>query len=81
MQNNAILCPNCKKEIFYCYDEWGCTPIHLHCRECGINIGATSFEKSNELLKKYHKKETYIEYYNNKIQFLSEEGRIVINAE
>ena len=57
------------------------TPIHLHCNECDINIGTTSFEKCNELLKQYHKKDTYLEYYNKKIQFLSEEGRIVIGAE
>ena len=79
MLNDIILCPNCNDRVFYCLDEWGYTPIHLHCDNCDINIGATSFNKCNELLEQYHKKRTYIEYFNNKIHFLSEEGEIIID--
>ena len=46
----------------------GRTPFHIHCNNCKINIGTTNIEKGIDLLKKYHKKGTYIEFYNNKIQ-------------
>lgn len=75
----VILCPNCNKITSLYLDEWGRTPFHVHCDFCGINIGATSVKKCYELLKQYHKYETQIEYYNKKIQFLSEEGRIIKN--
>lgn len=81
MLNNIILCPNCNNEIYYRLDDFGRAPVHLHCDNCKINIGATSFKKCKELLEQYHNKNTYIEYYSNKIQFLSKEGRIVINEE
>ena len=38
MQNNLI-CPKCKKPLYFNLDEWGRTPWHLHCDICKINIG------------------------------------------
>lgn len=81
MNNRTIYCPNCGKKIYFCLDEWGRTPFHLHCDKCDINIGATSIEKCKKLLEKYHKKGTQLEYYNEAVQFLYEEGKEIINAE
>lgn len=78
---SIILCPNCGEETYFCFDEWGYTPFHLHCKKCEINIGATSIQKCKELLVDHHKPQTYIEYYNGEIQLLFEEGRRVINNE
>ena len=64
MEFNDIQCPNCGELVYFCFDEWGHTPFHLHCNKCDINIGASSFEQTIELLKKYHKPHTLIEFYN-----------------
>lgn len=68
MQNNIPKCPNCNNEIYFCLDEMGYAPIHLHCDNCDINIGATSFNKCIELFKDYHKPKTYIEYYYDTVK-------------
>lgn len=81
MQNKIIFCPNCNEKIYFNFDEWGKTSIHLHCNKCNINIGVDSFKKCEELLEKYHKKNTTLEYYFKKLQYLSEEGKIVMNEE
>ena len=70
MQNDVPKCPNCGNDIYFCLDEWGHTPFHLHCDNCDINIGATSFNKCIELLKDYHKPKTYAEFYCGKIQHM-----------
>ena len=39
MQNEKeIYCPRCGEKVFFCIDEWGHTPIHLHCKKDNINI-------------------------------------------
>ena len=76
-----IICPNCNNKCFICLDEWGPTPFHIHCNVCKINIGTTDIKKGIELLKKYHKPNTYLEYYNQNIQFLLEEEKIIIDYE
>lgn len=76
-----MICPNCNKEVIFYFDEWGHTPYHLHCNNCGINIGSQSIKKCEELLQKYHKSYTYIEYYMNNIQFLYINGEEIINNE
>lgn len=81
MQNEIHMCPNCKREIYFCFDEWGHTPCHLHCDICDINIGSTSFNKCLDLLKDYHKPKTYIEYYCQEIKLLYEDGKLIINKE
>ena len=71
MQNKEkIICPNCGEYCHFYLDEWGYTPIHLHCRKDKINIGATSFKKCIELLFSYHEPETCLEFFNNKIQWM-----------
>lgn len=67
-----LLCPNCNTELYFCLDSYGRTPWHLHCKNCDINIGSTSQLKAIDLIQKYHKPHTYIEYYNNKIQYIQE---------
>ena len=62
-----IKCPNCDKEVYFNLDSYGYTPWHLHCGNCNINIGTTNRDVAVELLK-YCKPNTYIEFYNNKIQ-------------
>lgn len=42
-----ILCPNCKNKMYFCLDEWGYTPWHLHCNFCKINIGTNSQKKQS----------------------------------
>ena len=81
MQNDIPKCPNCGNDIYFCLDEWGHTPFHLHCDNCDINIGATSFNECTELLKDYHKSKTYIEYYHKSIQLMFENNKCVINKE
>lgn len=76
-----IICPNCNKETFYCLDEWGRTPFHLHCDKCYINIGATSIRECKELFKDFHEPCTQMEYYNKRIQYLAIKGEELINAE
>ena len=73
MQNN-IKCPSCNSDCYFCYDEWGLTPWHLHCDTCRINIGTSTQKKAIELLQKYNKKDTYLEFYNDEIIFLVKEG-------
>ena len=70
MQNDIPKCPNCGNKVYFGLDEWGYTPIHLHCDNCNINIGATSFKECIELLKNYHKPKTHIEFYCGKIQHI-----------
>lgn len=70
-----IICPTCKNKCYICLDSYGRTPFHLHCNTCDINIGATSPDKCVELLKGHCKPNTYIEFYNNKINLLVEEGK------
>ena len=67
---DKLLCPNCNSELYFNLDSWGRTPWHLHCGNCHINIGCTSQLKAIELIQIYHQPYTYIEYYNNKIQFI-----------
>lgn len=74
-------CPNCNTNIFFCLDEWGHTPWHLHCEKCHINIGSQSFQTCEELLQKYHQPNTYIEYYRNGIQWMYVNGEEIINNE
>ena len=71
MDPNFLLCPNCNSLLYWGLDGHGRTPWHLHCLKCNINIGAQNPEKAIELIQKYHKPKTYIEYYNNDIQVLS----------
>lgn len=77
----AIICPVCRTEMFWCYDEWGRTPIHLHCNICSINIGAERFQECIDLLKEYHQPHTWIEYYKNNIQMMYINGKEIINKE
>lgn len=80
MQNDLI-CPKCKKPLYFYLDEWGRTPWHLHCNFCHINIGTNKQQKAIELIQKYNKKDTYLEYYDNDIQVLWEERKLKINKE
>ena len=80
MQNDLI-CPKCKNPLYFNLDEWGRTPWHLHCDICKINIGTNKSQKAIELIQKYNKNNTYIEYYNNDIQILWEEGKLKIFKE
>lgn len=73
-----ILCPNCKNKIYFCLDEWGYTPWHLHCKTCDINIGTTSQKKTVELLNEFHDLHTWIEFYNGTIQILNIDGKYLI---
>jgi hypothetical protein len=72
MKQEKLLCPNCKKELYFNIDSYGRTPWHLHCENCDINIGSTSQSKAIDLIQTYHKPHTYIEYYNDKIQYIEE---------
>lgn len=69
-QIKEIRCPNCNSLMYFYLDEWGRTPWHLHCNNCRINIGTTNKDKAIELVKTHHEPNTYIEYYDNKIQLL-----------
>lgn len=81
MQNNLI-CPKCKKLLYFNLDEWGRTPWHLHCDTCRINIGTDKRQKAIELIQIYNKKNTYLEYYDNNIQELWEDKKPkIINKE
>lgn len=77
MQNDLI-CPNCNSPLYWCLDEWGRTPWHLHCNKCSINIGVDKHNKAIELIQKYHKPNTWIEYYNNEIKILFENNKQII---
>jgi len=68
--NKDIFCPNCNNKCLFFLDEWGYTPIHLHCDNCHIDIGANGVEKCKDLLKEHHWPNTYLEYYGNEIQLL-----------
>ena len=65
--NEIVICPNCNKEVTFYFDEWGHTPYHLHCNNCGINIGAQSIKKCIELFQEYSKPLTHIEFWGNQI--------------
>ena len=80
MQNDLI-CPKCKKPLYFNLDEWGRTPWHLHCDFCHINIGTDKEQKAVELIQKYNKKDTYLEYYDNDIHVLWEEKKLKIFKE
>jgi len=62
IMSKEIICPNCNKEMYWNLDSFGYTPWHLHCDNCHINIGVNKQSKAIELLEKYHKPYTYIEY-------------------
>ena len=74
-------CPNCERETFFCFDEWGHTPYHLHCNFCDINIGASSPNECVDLFQRYNKPKTYIEYYHKSIQIMFENNKCIINKE
>lgn len=74
-----MICPNCQNKMYFCLDEWGHTPWHLHCDNCEINIGATSQKKTINLIQKYHSPKTWIEYYAGKIQILCVNGNFIKN--
>lgn len=74
-------CPNCNSLMYFGLDEWGKTPWHLHCDNCDINIGVNNRNKAIELVQIYHKPHTYIEYYNNDIQILFENKKLIIYNE
>jgi len=77
--NDKCYCPNCNEEVYFNLDSYGRTPIHLHCDNCDINIGANSFKKCKELFEQYHEKHTYIEYFAGEIQLSyigGKEGKI-----
>jgi len=78
IDKNKLICPACGSELFFALDEWGRTPWHLHCQKCQINIGTNSMEKAIELIQEYHQPDTWIEYYDNKIQVLFEKGKYII---
>lgn len=78
---NKIFCKNCGQEMFFAIDEWGHTPFHLHCNNCGINIGSISIEKALELYEKYNDKNTYIEYYKKEIQLYIKGDEVIIDNE
>lgn len=80
MQNDLI-CPKCKKPLYFNLDEWGRTPWHLHCDFCHINIGTDNRQKAVELIQKYNKKDTYLEYCDNDIQVLWEEKELKLFKE
>jgi len=50
MKFNKYYCPRCGTELFFCLDEWGRTPWHLHCSQCRINIGTDNRDKAVELI-------------------------------
>ena len=70
MKQEKLLCPNCKKELYFNIDSYGRTPWHLHCDKCNINIGCTNQSKAIELIQIYHQPYIVIEYYDNEIQFI-----------
>ena len=63
-----IICPNCYNLCYILIDEWGRTPWHLHCNNCNINIGIDKLSRIEDIFQKHHKPNTYIEYYEDKIQ-------------
>lgn len=71
------LCPICKSPVFFCLDEWGYTPWHLHCENCDINIGATNQKIAINLLETYSTKNMWIEYYGGDIQILCVDGKMI----
>lgn len=81
MKNKILLCPSCNSKLYFTLDEWGFTPWHLHCGNCHINIGVNKQKKAIELIQKYNKKDTYLEYYDNDIQVLFEKGKAKIIKE
>ncbi len=80
MQNDLI-CPSCNSPLYWSLDGYGRTPWHLHCDKCSINIGVNKQEKAIELIQKYNKPNTYIEYHNNDIQVLYENNERIIFKE
>jgi hypothetical protein len=50
MQNKMSLpeCPICGSLTYATYDEWGRTTMHIHCRNCRINVGGPMNEKTIE---------------------------------
>ena len=78
---NHYDCPLCRQKMFICYDEWGYTPWHIHCKKCNINIGFAYDKDIPYLLTQCKKPNTYIEYYRKQIQFMIEDGDVVIDNE
>lgn len=50
------------------------SPFHIHCDNCNINIGTNNIEKGISILENYHEKGTYIEFYDNKIQYTNKKN-------
>ena len=48
-----IICPFCKKNMYFNIDSWGQAPITLYCDRCNIKIASWSFDRCIELLNKY----------------------------
>ena len=78
-RGDELKCPNCNNGMFFNLDSYGFTPIHLHCDNCDINIGANSFDKCLELLKEHHKPNTWLEYHGGKIRLLHENNKCIID--
>lgn len=47
-QKTPPICPICGQETFICLDEWGKTMMHIHCGNCGINVGGSPSKKTEE---------------------------------
>jgi len=69
-----IICPNCNNECYIALDGYGRTPYHIHCDNCHINIGTNNIENGISILENYHEKETYIEFYDNKVQYINKKN-------
>ena len=67
---DKIICPSCGGECYYNLDMYGRTVWHLHCDNCHITINVNNRKKGVELLQTYHQPHTYLDYYNNRIEFL-----------
>lgn len=72
-------CPICGGLLAYCFDEWGHTPLHLHCLDYNIDIGSTRHEDNIRLLKENHVKDTFIEYWSNTIQEHLVEDTVIVD--
>lgn len=60
------ICPICGAQTYGCHDEWGRTMFHIHCKNCGINIGGPPNEKTIEeflALANFLKERHYSSYF------------------
>ena len=81
IMQNKIICPSCGGECYYNLDMYGRTVWHLHCDNCRITINVNNREKGIELLQAYHQPHTYLDYYENMIQCLIIDNKIIIDKE